>query len=103
MNVSSWIAEERRGHADVKYGKGTEADDLVEKQFLEEGLGDSALNFIGNYLKRAQLLGVDTPLGKQALGKAIVTCTAYLERAIIHHGPMPKPGLPSGEIQEWLS
>lgn len=103
MNVAQWIAEERAGHADVKYGSGTAANDLIEKQVLEGGLDDNALNFIGNYLKRAQLAGVDTPLGRQALGKAAVTCIAYLERSVFHFGPMPEPGHPSGEVREWHS
>lgn len=101
MNVAEWIATERREHADVKYGEGTEAKALVDKQFEDEGLGDDSLNFILNYLKRAELFGMHTPQGKQAMGKLIVTCTAYLERAVMLHGPMPKPGVPSGEIQEW--
>ena len=58
-------------------------------------------DWAGNYLLRAVRFGLETPQGRQALGKTIVTLTHVLETAIELWGPMPAPGVASGEIQEW--
>jgi hypothetical protein len=65
-----------------------------------DGLAGPWIDFIGNYLRRAELLGLDTMKGRQALGKYIVTMMHCLETAIEVYGPMPRAGYPSGEIHE---
>ncbi|HEX7277883.1 MAG TPA: hypothetical protein VF244_10955 [Acidimicrobiales bacterium] len=55
----------------------------------------------GNYLRRAALFGIHTPMGRQALGKTIVTLIHFLTTAVELYGAMPAPGVPSGELREW--
>lgn len=102
INASDWIRLERQAHADVKYAADTASYEQIVKELVENGLSGDNEVFLLNYLKRAQLFGLDTPQGRQALGKLTVTCIAYLEYAIEHIGPMPEPGVPSGEIREWI-
>lgn len=100
--VQEWIVVERAAHAGVKYG-----DDQTQRQALIADL--QALPhldgqwevFIGNYLRRAQLLGLDSLPGRQAMGKTIVTLMDCLRTAVELYGPMPQAGVPSGEIVEW--
>lgn len=94
-----WIAGERATHAGVKYGDDTpQWRALVEDMKAHAHLDGEWDVFIGNYLRRAQLLGLDSLPGRQALGKTIVTLMHCLETAVEVYGPMPSPGLPSGEI-----
>jgi hypothetical protein len=102
MNVAEWIKLERAEHAETKYGEGLPGRVALVDEMRTEGFGGGWEGFIGNYLKRVELFGLDTPQGRQALGKAAVTLIHMLETAVLVHGPMPKPGVPSGEIQEWL-
>ena len=95
-----WLAKERREYADSKYD---EQDENHRRLMLDmQNLGITEYSehwgFITNYLKRAQLLGLDNPLGRQALGKTIVTLMHTLERAIEVFGPLPEAGYPSGEL-----
>jgi hypothetical protein len=52
---------------------------------------------VGNYVERARLFGLDTMNGRQALGKATATLAGWLESAVRLYGPMPQPGVPSGD------
>lgn len=52
---------------------------------------------IGMYLHRARTLGLDTPLGRQAIGKAAATATGYLASVQRVHGELPPAGHRSGE------
>lgn len=100
--VMHWIAEERERYADIKYAEGTEARHKLILETKNYGLDGEWMVFIGGYLKRAELIGLDTPAGRQALGKAVVTCLHALETAVQAIGDLPKPGVPSGEIEPWL-
>jgi hypothetical protein len=56
---------------------------------------------VTQYFVRAKLFGVDTPQGKQALLKSLMTlfdCCACMIRV---HGIPPEPGHSSGEIHDW--
>lgn len=97
--LALWIEVERRTYADKKYAEGEGNRNMAIQAMRDEGLGQTWLNFIGNYQKRAELFGVQTPQGRQALGKMITTLMHCLETAILVYGEMPKPGVPSGEIQ----
>lgn len=92
-----WIIQERLVYADRKYGRGAKQVTLM-REMEEVGLGSMWMTFITNYLRRAELLQIQTPGGRQALGKLIVTLMDCLEMAIDVHGSMPDPGYPSGEI-----
>lgn len=92
----AWIAAERALYADIKFSDENRA--FLVDAMRQEKLGPIWMGFIGNYLKRAELFGLDTLQGRQALGKTIVTLLHCLETAIDEFGPMPTPGVSSGEI-----
>lgn len=106
-HVHAWIDYERRTHADVKYGEGTQQRenliaDVQNNPHMAPSVKDIDFDlFIGNYMSRVKLHGLDTPQGRQAMGKAIITMLHALETAVLVHGPMPRPGMPSGNITEW--
>lgn len=52
---------------------------------------------IGMYLRRAQILGLENPLGRQAVAKAATTAVAYLESMFRQYDSVPSPGVTSGE------
>ena len=94
-----WIATERAFYADVKYAEdGTNREALIADLRYHPHIDGEWDVFIGNYMRRSQLFGVDSLPGRQALGKTIVTLMHCLETAIEVYGPMPAPGVPSGEF-----
>lgn len=95
--VGNWLHDERYKYADTKYNDKNEVDYHMQ---VDSGIGENSWyeGFIGNYFKRAQLFGLNTPQGRQALGKMIVTCLDALESSVRVFGPMPRAGVPSGEI-----
>lgn len=95
--VASWIAAERAEYAGIKYAENSEGRTTLVAA-MREGDWQRWTNFAGNYIRRAELFGFDTPQGRQALGKAIVTLMHTLETAVDVHGPMPPPGVPSGVV-----
>ena len=99
----AWLFSERAFYSDVKYRDGDYNRQFLIDAMRDEPFSDGSkwLDFIGNYMKRAQLFGLDTPIGRQALGKTLVTIQHCLETAIMIYGPMPEPGYPSGEIRKW--
>lgn len=91
--VLDWLRKERK-YADDKYPVSTvEQDNGV--------LTDRNIDFVNQYLKRAQILGLDTLSGRQNLAKAMSTLFDYCQGAVYCHGDLPLPGVPSGEIVEW--
>lgn len=105
-HVHAWIDYERRTYADLKYAEGKPIEEALKKDAEQnprmeaDGYQDIDL-FISNYLSRVKIFGLDTPSGRQAMGKLIVTLTDHLERAVEIHGPMPMPGVSSGNIHLW--
>lgn len=93
-HVKTWVAEERDAYASKKW----EVDNADrQREVIEDG---TWVNFPASYISRAEGMGLDTPQGRQALGKVISTCESLLARAVTMYGGMPEPGLPSGEIVE---
>lgn len=101
IQVQDWVAQERRHYADVKWSGKNKVTNL--EKMATEGISPYWMGFIGNYLRRAEMFGLDTLQGRQALGKALVTITACLEDAVLIHGKMPVPGVASGHIVEDVS
>lgn len=99
-HVRQWIDEERSRYADVKFAEGAEGRVMLI-QAIKDRDWERFTNFAGNYMRRAEIQGLDTPQGRQQMGKAIVTMLHMLETAILVYEPMPKPGVPSGEIHDW--
>lgn len=91
-----WLRKERKLYADVKYPMST-----VEAN--GGNLTQEDIDFVMQYLKRAQLQGLNTPQGRQNLGKAASTLYHFMQGAVICHGPMPEPGYPSGELVSWTN
>lgn len=52
------------------------------------------------YAKRAGTLGLDNPLGRQALGKAVAVAVAMLEAVAEEFGDLGIPGIPSGHAED---
>lgn len=100
-HVRVWARVERRDYADKKFGphRAGEIEKLKADPHAAEYL--HIFNGIGDYLKRAQQFGLDSPQGRQAAGKALITIESLLADSVVAFGPMPKPGLPSGEIHSW--
>ena len=96
-HVNEWLDTEWNEYASVKW-----AEPGAEKAHHDCVVGEGPTtwhDWAGNYIKRAAMFGIDTPQGRQALGKAIVTLIHVLETAVEEYGPMPKPGVPSGVIE----
>ena len=94
-HVAAWVSEERRQYADPKWDKAH--GDLHE----DDTATGNWVNFVNSYMLRASGAGLDTEYGRQQLGKLIVTGLHYLESAVGVHGPMPRPGVTSGDIEAW--
>lgn len=89
-----WISAEHQVYEETKF---------LEKADDEKTAVDWSSR-IEMYLHRAETLGLDNPLGRQAVGKAATTTVAYLESVMRSFGSVPAPGFPSGELQgEWKS
>jgi hypothetical protein len=106
LHVDIWVKQERKHYADVKYaedqkGRQDLISDTTNFPNFDGPEGTTWITFLTNYLGRAQRFGVNTPQGRQQLGKLIATATHCLETAVMVHGRLPKPGVPSGEIEEW--
>lgn len=94
--VIYWLAQEKREYAEPKWSW---PDAAKAHRDCVIGEGPTTWNdWAGNYIKRAVMFGLDSLQGRQALGKTIVTLIHVLETAVEEYGPMPAPGVPSGEI-----
>jgi hypothetical protein len=101
--VARWIRIERDEYANKKYQPGKAEYAARLRDIQENGLNPNSTEmvFLLNYLKRAELLGVETLAGRQAFGKFVVTATAMFERIFLAFGMLPTPGVPSGEVTPW--
>lgn len=87
--VREWLARER-GYTLDKFGID------LDNEHIGEGLDGWWQQQFDNYLHRADLLGLDTINGRQALAKFVATAVGCLEAAVRIYGPLPEPGVPSG-------
>lgn len=90
--VFAWL----RGERAYQLGKfGIESDD----KHTRIGLGEESWWWrqLTNYYHRASVLGLNTPVGRQALAKFVATACGLLESAVRLYGPLPRPGVPSGD------
>jgi len=94
--VLDWLREEE----DYQRGKWSPAthDELV----ATEGTGRDSAFFrdVTQYMHRAHVLGNGTPLGKQALLKALSTLINGCDAVVRVFGDPPPGGSPSGEVRE---
>lgn len=55
--------------------------------------------WVNQYLHRAHILGLDNPLGRQALAKGLRTLMACTETAVRLYGQLPPAGVSSGHLE----
>jgi hypothetical protein len=87
LTAMDWIEAEHSAYEDDKFDQEID-DDKTAEEWNER---------IEMYLHRAKILGLDNPLGRQAVAKAATTCVAYLESVFRVHDSVPSPGFTSGE------
>lgn len=96
MTVEEWLNKE------LLYARGKwsiDAHDALTAGFDPDHWMDSVwVRDINMYLHRAGVLGLDNPLGRQALGKALTTVFMCVESVQRHYGPLPSPGVSSGAL-----
>lgn len=86
-HVLKWVNLERI-YADTKYPVST-----IEQ--FGGTLRDEDCDFVMQYLKRAQLFGLETPRGRQQLSKALSTIFDFTRASVYLYGSLPKPGISS--------
>lgn len=87
-----WINVEHDNYQTIKWSQERD-DDLTAEEWRGQ---------VDMYLHRATVLGIDNPLGRQAVGKAAATAVAYLENMLRRYQELPAPGFPSGTIKGWF-
>lgn len=93
--VRRWIMGERE-YTIRKFGLGLD-DEHVQAFSDNEYDNDWWVKQFENYLGRAWILKLDTVNGRQALAKFVATGVGMLEAAVRVYGPLPEPGVTSGE------
>jgi hypothetical protein len=87
QSAMDWVEVEHQIYEDRKFPQ--QADD--------ERTAEDWENRVGMYLHRAKTLGIENPLGRQAVAKAATTAVAYLESMFRRFDSVPSPGVSSGE------
>ena len=87
--VLKWLQQERSYQQEkFDYASESEKDaEYWEQQF-------------DSYIQRIRLFPLDSPPGKQAALKLAATSVALCEH-LAEAGPLPRPGVPSGELERW--
>jgi len=88
--VRQWIADER-DYTLNKYGMENDDRNTLERPF------DHWPGSVADRFHRAQLLGLETEVGRQAFAKAVSTAVMGLEAVVRNYGPLPEPGVTSGD------
>jgi hypothetical protein len=96
QEVFEYCLRWQRGEFGYRSGKFDSADDVV--LLLSEGIGEDTVwwDQIVAKLQRAGTLGLQTAAGRQAAAKCAAAALALVEAAVMVHGPLPEPGVPSG-------
>jgi hypothetical protein len=96
QHINRWIRFEQ-GYLDAKNGvtQRRKQDDVA----IASGdlLNSNYWTDIQMYVSRAQALGIDSQLGRQALAKGLMVYRAMVEASVEIWGALPPAGLPSGE------
>ncbi len=98
QDIERWLKAER-AYAEAKWEPADAAK--AHEDAVERAGATMWDDWAWNYVRRATMFGLDTPQGRQALGKAASTLVHVMETAVDRHGPMPAPGVPSGVIEDW--
>lgn len=87
--VLAWLRAERHEYQTSKFDYEAEADKPVEYWVQQ----------FDSYIQRLPVFGLDTPQGEQAALKLAATAVALCEHIAERLKGVPKPGLPSGQIE----
>lgn len=95
-----WIRTEWADYADPKFDDQRETNH--DRLMRNEGIAPGSWweNQVLQYWRRAHVLGIENPLGRQALIKGLAAYTGMVESMIRVYGPPPPAGVPSGELQQ---
>jgi hypothetical protein len=95
-----WLRDECDRYADPKWEENLDARGEHDARMREEGVGRGGFweGQVTQYIQRAHTLGLDTPLGRQALAKGCAAYLGMLESVARVHGLPPTAGVPSGEL-----
>lgn len=91
--VREWLKRER-AYTLEKFGIDKDNQHIIDWQ---EGNQEWWEQQLSNYLYRAGILGLDKGGGRQALAKFVATAVGMLEASVRMFGPLPEPGVTSGE------
>lgn len=94
-----WLRDEWARYADPKFDEDRPLHDVeMRREGVQRGCFWSEQ--VLQYVHRADILGLDTPRGRQALIKGLAAYHGMVESMYRVYGEPPKPGYPSGEIHE---
>lgn len=98
----AWLRDEQLLYADPKWDDNLDARAEHDVHMTEEGvaLGTFWESQVTQYIQRAATLGLDNPLGRQALMKGWAAYLGMIESMIRVYGPPPMAGAPSGTLLE---
>jgi len=91
-----WLQAELN-YSDAKHGDRRPEHDV---EMANDGVAPGFFwaDEVMNYVHRANVLGLDNPLGRQAIAKGFAVYEAMLESVERVYGPLPEPGVPSGVL-----
>lgn len=92
--VREWLKGERAYTLD-KFGLETDNQHVHEWDYRDEE--DWWNQQFDNYYTRAGVLTLENMNGRQALAKFVATAVGMLEATVRMYGPLPEPGVTSGE------
>jgi len=95
--VLEWLREEWEHYANAKQDDYRPAHDAT---LAREGIGPGSWweSEVLRYMHRANVLGLDNPLGRQAACKGMAVYVDMCAAITRVHGDPPKAGVPSGEL-----
>lgn len=107
--VMRWMLAEW-GYANAKFGLLEDCDqrhghdESMRRHGFTSELSEAFwFRQVTQYFKRAELMGVDSLPGRQALMKSLMTLFDACSSMIRVHGLPPEPGHPSGEVHLWVT
>lgn len=98
--VLSWLYAERKYQME-KFAYGVQQADIISHTEEEDrDIVEYWIQQFDSYIQRLPVFGLNTPQGVQAALKLTATALALCE-FLANKSKLPKPGVPSGTIEEW--
>lgn len=91
-SILSWLYAERDQYQLMKFNYNEEREKTTDTDYW--------IQQFDSYIQRLPLLGLESQQGIQAACKLAATAVALCEHLAELYG-LPKPGVPSGTIEEW--